>query len=156
MDRRLAIMAILSAAMSGDPLSDIVTREFAPGLEKYGELIHLQLSVIATHKATLNETREVRGDAISPLMNDMMRFMRENFTGGDITGDEAFRQVQTMFDGSALNSLDVETLQRFMEVVIPVAVMRCLLSRHRVTFNPSKVKEWDTFADTYCDVILRA
>ena len=111
-----------------------------------------------THRRFAADAREARIAAVTPQMDELLGFMLQQFTTGNLESQEARDQVSSFFRGGReyYDTLDIDVLERLMEVVIPVAVARNLLSSHRISFNPLEVENWNAFADKYAAIILDA
>lgn len=165
-NRREALLTILKMMTTGVVLAG-TTAAFAkvltPEDQKYVTMVNLQISAIAQWKSygELNwkepahaELRNTRTTAMAPIIDTLLGFAMDNFTG-DTTSPEAFQATSDLFNRRAnLDTLSVDELKKFLEVIVPIAVARYLLAIERISFNPATMKNWDRFSDKYQDLIL--
>lgn len=169
MDRRNLILSILAAVgMAPSVTVAALPAQVSPDLQKFVDLIHSQQHIIDVHKTFREGIQWSVGTAkeelcqrssvrVTELTDDLMGQMFVRFTQGDINSNEAIQQVKALFvGGSTISSLDIDYLQSILEVVVPVAVLRTLLGRHRINIQPRQMKNWERFFDVYKDIILKA
>jgi hypothetical protein len=162
MNRREILKNILKAAITGAALGATESFAKAAGLNKYAEMVRMQQDVIAIHKLMIEKTtgpyyRDERYmETMSPKVDNILTFSMANFTG-DYHSAEAFEECRKLFnDRDYADTMTEEGLKKIFEVVVPVAVMRNLLAKHKVTFSPSGMKSWNDFATRYQAMILQA
>lgn len=71
----------------------------------------------------------------------------------DFAGDVNATQIVTVFDGSQ-KWLTVEALNSIPDEMVPVAVVRELLWKHKIMFNPTNVTNWSAFVQRFGKYIL--
>lgn len=155
--RRKFLVNIIKAALAGTALV-IAGNAFAGTPEdKYVKLVDLQLKLIDNWKV-LNSSNDTKPDAwkiITPKFDDLLSFMHTNFTAGSEVTDEVRHQVSQLFyNRDYVDSLDEQALRTLIEFVVPVAVMRNLLHRHRIMFNPKETSQWDVFFNRYGQLVI--
>lgn len=152
----------IAALVGGEDLEGAMMKASAMKRGVYREVVNLQIQIIASN---LNYDPSkaggaTRSDVMSPLMEDMLSLLMREFGHGAITTnvqDLAFQQVRELFHNrNFIETLSEAELEKILMVVVPVAVMRNLLARHRVMFDPRKTPSWDAFSDKYQDAILQA
>lgn len=58
-------------------------------------------------------------------------------------------EVQPLFEGQKVDTLNEDELVKLPEGLIPVAIVRDLLFSHKVFVQPSKLNNWELFAQRY-------
>jgi hypothetical protein len=156
MNRRNILKAILAAAVSGAVLSGSSSAAAqALGLNKYATLIDLQQDVL-TIQAQNKDAGIPDRERVDFAVDKVLGFAMANFDG-DASSTEAFEATSKIFNCKEYcDTLNEAQLRSILEVVVPIAVMRNLLSRHRIHFDPRVTTNWDAFANKYQELILAA
>lgn len=131
---------------------------------KYARLITAQGDVIVNNNLLQQAEGPARKAALKTMINtkvdDLLVLLNTEFNGReDLENkrDEMYRKVSQIFNGElVVDTMSEAELRRLENPIIAVAVMRYLLARQRVIFNPAGMTGWDSFSDLYQDVILRA
>ena len=146
----MSIKNFVKALIAGENVIGAFTKT---GLERngiYGQVVDMQADIIHTY-------HDLKLD-VNAKMSDILVLMNRKF-GKKIKVDEknvAFQQVRALFKAGYVDTLDEDALKELLIAVVPVAVMRNLLARQKVSFNPKLVTGWDEFVDLYADAILQA
>jgi len=172
--RRELLLAILGAVVGGTAVVVTRAQECDPVIGRYVKVIRLQKKLYATNQRAraLREKMQARGERVfyshqsstdTPLgkfyarinreADDVLRFAMDNFTGPQ--DDEATWQVDDLFARRLQpDTMTVEGLQKLLDVVIPVAIAKHMLSKERVLLNTMKMTQFDLFAQRYKEIIL--
>jgi len=157
------IKNFLKALVAGENLSEALAHARLLDTDVYSVVVEKQIEIIETfhnYQTDAHDQNLSRRLVMGPLMEDLMAFLMQEFANGPITTDpknKAFQQVQELFDRrDFIDTLDEDALKKLLLVVVPVAVMRNLLARQRIQFDPSTTPSWRVFVDKYADAILAA
>lgn len=152
----------IAALVGGEDLEGAMMKASAMKRGVYRDTVNKQIQIIATNLNydPAKAGGATRSDVMSPLMEDLLSFLMREFGHSPITTNEqdlAFQQVKQLFHNrNFIETLSETELEKILMVVVPVAVMRNLLARHQVMFDPRKTPSWNAFSDKYQDAILEA
>jgi hypothetical protein len=65
-------------------------------------------------------------------------------------------EVRSIMSNASFNALDVEELSSLDDSLVPIAIIRVLLGKHRVTVNPKKLTNWAAFNERYQAQVMAA
>lgn len=163
--KRETLQKIALAILGGTALAAIPVGVYArdKSITRYVKTISLQQEVLVAHKlgdpTDSPEVKEFIGDNVCSRMNVLIEFMLKNFAKGkDTKSEEAYAECSRLFrtNKADLETMSVEGLKQWLDVMVPVVVLRRLLAHERVYFNSKKVPAWNQFSDLYRDTILAA
>lgn len=158
----MSIKTFFAALIQGETVTDAFRKSGLDDRGIYGQVVAMQQDLITTHQNYRTDDFDQklsRSAIITPKMEALLALMNTHFTGY-IKPDEAsksYQQIKALFDRrDFVDTLREEALKELLMIVVPVAVMRNLLARHRVSFDPKGTPSWNAFAAAYQDCILAA
>lgn len=180
MDRK-SLIALISGAIAGSAITalgvylskvksdhnrekNLIKPAIYYGADKFETVLHRSKHLVAVYRQYGGLSYEERNRPgavpekwkkdVHDLTDNLIWFLLDNFdTTGLVTKDIEFLFSATPYD-SVLNSWSDTKLRTMAERVIPIAVMRELLNRERLRFNPSGMASWKEFSDRFQSVIL--
>jgi hypothetical protein len=158
----MGIKTLIGALVSGENLSEAFRKSGLEARGIYGHIVSMQEDIINSFHSYRTDDlaqKQSRSAIITPKMEALMALMNQHFTGYIKVdeGSKAYQQVKALFHSrDYVDTLNEDKLKSILMIVVPVAVMRNLLARHKVSFNPSGTPSWDPFVTAYCDCILAA
>lgn len=133
-----------------------------------GGLINMDMSSLSADKiaiavlktrqvASLNDTYRMdpKPDVLAHLQtlcDKLLGFLLTQFSTAPSTDD-----VHTLMRGQTfVNVLDVERVRELPEAMVPVAIIRSLISTHKVPVKPDHLSNWLPFMDRYRSQVMSA
>lgn len=158
----MSLKTFIGALVSGQNISEAFRKS---GLEErgiYGVVVQMQEDIIQSYHSYNTDSSaqtQSRSAIMNPKMETLLGLLNNEF-GGYIKPDDkskAYQQIKALFASrSYVDTLNEDELKSILTVVVPVAVMRNLLARHRISFDPKATPSWDLFVKLYSDAILQA
>lgn len=109
--------------------------------DRHARAVALAWDVVLDHES---------GRSILGRVDNLLGFLLAAFATPRIDRDVVSAALCDEID----TELDVEIIAGLPDCVVPVAVLRELLHRHRVVFDPTRVPRWQEFVERYGDIIL--
>lgn len=108
--------------------------------------------VVDAWGACIASGRSLTSKAVVDLKTEeLIDVLLECFDSGEI--DQG--KLVALFDESG-SLLEMERLGQIPEAMVPVAIMREVLHRHRVMFNPKNVANWKAFVMRFGRYIMQS
>ena len=141
---------------------------FPPEAAALGGLINMVMSNLSADKIAIAvlKTRQLtvlndsyrldpKADVLSHLQTQcdkLLGFLISQFQSSPNTDD-----VHALLRGKMVaNVLDVEFVRQLPEAVVPVAIVRALISTHKLPMNPNHLSNWTPFMDRYRSQVMSA
>lgn len=113
------------------------------------------MTVIKTREVVdINESyrAESRPEVRSRLMHSIDRLL--GFLISQYRTPVSVDDVRHVMNGPGVSILSANELRGLPDGLIPVAIMRELLAKHRIVFDPKVIPNWTTFSQRYMSLVL--
>jgi hypothetical protein len=143
------IVGLMTAATSGAALLNSTT---ALSANKYSVAVIKAREVVSLNASYKADRLPESMDRMASKLDRLLGFLLTQFKSE--TSTEEVRDV--MRNSGGLNALDESELGTLPDSVVPIALMRELLSKHRIMIDFRKLGHWDEFASRYQMSVLLA
>lgn len=145
-------VALSAASLSAAGITD----------DRYVRLVKQQEELIELNRSLHDPSQPwaVKSAAFTPGFANLLRTLHYDFDGTAELAEEwdtMLSKTSRIFRGELnIDTLSTDELRQHENCIVCIAVMRHLLAKERMVFDPSKCTHWRTFADRYADVIIAA
>jgi hypothetical protein len=129
----------------------LISSDTVLSADKYSVAVIKAREVVALDACYKSDKSPEVLERLSLKLDRLLGFLMSQFKTPAST--EEVRRIMQTTDTNALNE---DELVKLSDGLVPVAIVRELLNKHRVFINPKTLNNWDTFAARYMSQVLHA